>query len=113
VTRITVRIAALTQVILLITFPGYPRALDTRDPEAVARAFLGALADRRIDDAAQLVAPADREAFRRELSNAPPIPRNVLLRVTVKGERADVDVLNVPNLGLDLAFSDGAWWVVK
>ncbi|MFK7909764.1 MAG: hypothetical protein AB8F34_04095 [Akkermansiaceae bacterium] len=95
---------------------------DTSNPEAVAKAFIIALAKKDIQLATQFVIPEQREELRKELEKGvPPLPKAPKIKVRVKkdGLRADVSVLNVkrpkagPPFGLDMKLSDGKWWIVK
>jgi len=92
--------------------------VDTSDPEAVAKAFIVAVADKNIEEALQYVIPEERDAFRRDMEKGlPPFPKAPDIEVTVKGDRADVRFrdakLNDQGYGLDMKRTDKKWWIVK
>ena len=98
-------------------------ATDRSDPEAVARAFIIAVANNKVEEAAQLVIAEERDEIRSEMAKGlPPFPTDPEIEVRVKddGVQADVRILNakpaVPGgapFGLDLRLSEGEWWIVK
>lgn len=95
---------------------------DTSDPEAVAKAFITALANTNVQEAALFILPEERGELTKELQKGlPPLPSDPKIRVRVKkdGVRADVSILNAkrpksgPPLGLDMKLVKGKWWIVK
>ncbi len=95
-------------------------SVDMKDPQAVAMAFLVALANKNSEEAIKYVIPEQRDDLRKAFKQGvPPIPQKPEIRVVVKrnGNQADVKVLNGvqknPPLGLDMELKDGKWWIVK
>lgn len=97
-------------------------ATDPSGPEVVAKAFITALANKNVDEAAKYIIPEERDEFKRELQEGlPPLPKDPKVKIQLKenGTRADVSVLNAqkpasgPPIGLDMKLSNGKWWIVK
>ncbi len=97
-------------------------ATDTAGPEAVAKAFIIAIANKNAKEAAQYILPEQRDEITKELAKGmPPFPSDPEIRVRVKddGIRADISILNAkrpksgPPFGLDMKLSNGKWWIVK
>ncbi|QTN33470.1 HEAT repeat domain-containing protein [Akkermansiaceae bacterium] len=94
----------------------------TAEAEAVAKAFITALVNKNVDEAAKFVIPAEREELKKEMEKGmPPLPRDPQIQIRIKddGIQADVSLLNGqkpasgPPFGLDMRFSEGKWWIVK
>ena len=97
--------------------------VDRLNPTAVAKAFIAALANERIDEAIELVILEDREDFREEvMKGVPKLPKKpeVVVRLEKDGKRAGVNLQNlkprvkgVPPFGFNMELVDGKWWIVK
>ncbi len=97
-------------------------ATDLSDPEAVAKAFITALANKNVAEAAKYIIPEERDELKKELKKGmPPLPKDPKVQIQLKenGTRADVSLLNAqkpasgPPIGLDMKLSNGKWWIVK
>jgi hypothetical protein len=100
--------------VVMMVMVGCGAKVDTSDPKAVAEACVSALARGDLEGAVQYVIPEEQEMARKELMKAiPPLPEKPELKVTVQGERADAEVLNAKNFGMDMKLKDGRWWIVK
>ena len=90
------------------------KKVNASDPEAVARAFVVAVANKNVETALQYVIPEQRDDARRWMEKEfPPFPKEPTLKVTVKGDRADVEIVNAQGLGFDMKRQDKKWWIVK
>ena len=101
------------------------KVVDRANPEAVAKAFINALINKKLVEAASYVIEKDRDDFKKELKRGvPPLPAKPEIIVSVKknGIQADVSVKNAVSLpgkpdqapfGLDMELHDGKWWIVK
>lgn len=88
-------------------------AVNTADPLSVARAFASAIAAKNIRAALDHVEPDLRPSLESELSaNIPGIPEQFELRVEslVENESAQVQVEGT-EVGFDLAYRNGRWWI--
>ena len=100
-----------------------PLLVDRSDSEAVAKAFVTAIANKNVQEAMQYVIPEERIEFSKELKKGVPrLPQKPEIEVRVKkgGVRADVVITNSkpvrpgsPPFGLDMKLIDGKWWIVK
>lgn len=119
-------VAILTTAMVVTCIAGEPSgkasAPDRSDPEAVAKAFIAAVAKKNAQEAAKYVIPEERgELLKAMKKGMPPIPKNPKIAVRVKdtGVRADVAILNAkrpksgPPFGLDMKLQNGKWWIVK
>ncbi|MDF1712638.1 MAG: hypothetical protein P1U90_10405 [Akkermansiaceae bacterium] len=99
-------------------------AADSSDPEAVAKveavakAFVTALANKNVDEAAQYIIPEERDEIGQALKDGmPPLPKDPKVRIKLKdnGTQAYVILLNSPKSveGLNMKLSEGKWWIVK
>jgi hypothetical protein len=88
----------------------------------VAKAFITALANQNVAEAAKYIIPEERDELKEELNKGiPPLPKDpkVQIRLKENGTQADVLLLNAqkpasgPPFGLDMRFSNGKWWIVK
>ncbi|MGC6466837.1 MAG: HEAT repeat domain-containing protein [Akkermansiaceae bacterium] len=95
---------------------------DASGPEEIARAFLVAIAEKKLEEALKYIIPDERNEFANALKQGvPPLPENPELRVRLKkgGDRAGVSVLNAKRpgsgapFGLNMKLSEGKWWIVK
>ena len=90
--------------------------------EEVAKAFITALANKNVNEAAKYIIPAGRDELKKELEKGiPPLPKDPKIQIKIKddGIQADVSVLNEqkpasgPPFGFDMRLSEGKWWIVK
>lgn len=97
-------------------------ATDPPDPEVVAKAFITALANQNVDEAAKYIIPEERDELKEALKKGmPPLPKDPKIQIKIKdnGIQADVSLLNAqkpasgPPFGFDMKFSEGKWWIVK
>lgn len=95
---------------------------DIADAKTVAKAFIIALANKNVREAAQYIIPEEREEMMKELENGiPPLPKNPEVEIRIKddGIQADVTIINAEKaksgrpIGLDMKLSNGKWWIVK
>ena len=90
------------------------KRVDTTDPEALATAFVTAVANEDIAEALQYVIPEERTDFQKEWEQGlPPFPKNPKIKVNVKGDSAHIAILNAKFFGMDMKQQDGRWWIVK
>ena len=97
--------------------------VDWLNPTAVAKAFVTALANERMDEAIEYVILEDREDFREEvMKGVPKLPKNpeVIVMLEKDGKRAGVNLSNHkprnrkgPPFGFNMELVDGKWWIVK
>jgi len=92
------------------------------DAEVVAKAFITALANQNVAEAAQYIIPEQRDELEGALKQGiPPLPKDSKVQIHVKdnGIEADVSLLNAgkpaagPPFGFDMKLSNGKWWIVK
>ena len=85
----------------------------TDNAESVARAFLVAMSTKKIDEAMQFVAE-DQRSLSAEDDSFPMLPPNFELKseADLPQGKAEVQVVGT-EIGVDLVFRDGRWWVVK
>jgi hypothetical protein len=119
--------AILSAAVVVICMAGEPSdktpPTDTSaEAEAIAKAFITALVNSNIQEAASFVIPEERAEFTKELKKGiPPFPAEPKIKVRVKddGIQADVFILNTqkpksgPPPGLDMKLVNGKWWIVK
>ena len=94
----------------------------TAAPEKVAKAFITALANNDVNEAAKYIIPAEREEGKKEMEQGmPPFPKDPQVRIKIKddGIHADAALLNGPTpasgppFAFDMKLSEGKWWIVK
>lgn len=95
---------------------------DISDAKILAKAFITALANKNVREAAQYIIQEEREEMTKELENGiPPLPKNPEVEIRIKddGIQADVTIINAEKaksgrpIGLDMKLSNGKWWIVK
>jgi len=95
---------------------------DISDAKIVAKAFIIALANKNVQEAAQYIIPEERDEMTKEFKNGiPPLPKNPEVEIRIKddGIQADVTINNAEKaksgrpIGLDMKLSNGKWWIVK
>lgn len=95
---------------------------DLSDAEVVAKAFITALANQNVDEAAKYIIPEERDEFKEALKEGmPPLPKDPKVQIQLKenGTRAGVSLLNAqkpasgPPFGLNMKLSNGKWWIAK
>lgn len=94
----------------------------TADLEVVAKAFITALANKNVNEAAKYIISAERDEIKKEMEKGmPPLPRDPKIQIKFKdnGIQADVSLLNAQKpasglpFGFDMKLSEGKWWIVK
>ena len=92
------------------------------DVEVAAKAFITALANKNVNEAAKYIIPAERDELKKEMEKGmPPLPKDPKIQIKIKdnGIQADVSLLNAqkpasgPPFGFDMKLSEGKWWIVK
>ena len=87
--------------------------VDTSDPEAVAEAFIAAVMNNNIEEAAQYVISEDRADFIADFKRAvPPIPKNPKVLVEIRGDRGEAKIENT-GIDIDMKRKDGRWWIIR
>ncbi|MCC6155276.1 MAG: DUF1559 domain-containing protein [Candidatus Hydrogenedentes bacterium] len=87
--------------------------LRTDNAESVARAFLTAMAEKNLSEAQKHVVERQRAMIDSE-GGFPALPPNFELQseVSLDASKAEVQVVGT-DIGVDLVFEEGRWWVVK
>ena len=90
-----------------------PTTVDASDPKSVALAFLKAMGAKDLDEASKYVLEDKRAAFREVMAKqeAPAIPAEPKLDITVEGDSARVSVADAEGLQFEMTRRDGKWWV--
>ncbi len=88
----------------------------------MAKAFIIALANKNVREAALYIIPEERDEMAKEFEKGiPPLPKNPEVEIRIKddGIQADVTIINAEKaksgrpMGLDMKLSNGKWWIVK
>jgi HEAT repeat protein len=92
---------------------------DISEAKIVAKAFIVAVANKNVQEAAQYIIPEDRDEVTKELGKEiPSLPKNPEVEIRIKddGIRANVTIINdekTKSIVLNMKLSNRKWWIVK
>jgi len=90
---------------------GAAGAVDTSEPESVARAFLAAVAAGDLEGATQHVLGSERASFREAMeAGLPAVSAEAELAIEQEDDSATVEITGT-DLTLQLTYRDERWWV--
>lgn len=113
-TRYPLCLLAWFVALLPILIMSCAKRVDTSDPEAVAKAFIVAVANNDVEEALQYVIPEELAYFRKDMEKGlPPFPKEFDIKVTVNRDQANVEILNTKGFEFDMKRMDEKWWIVK